>query len=265
MRKFWAFLKRDFLQEASYRLSFVFQVYGIVFGAALFYFVAQLFPAQIPALAPYGTTYFPFVLVGLSFQGLMQSGMTSYAASIRQGQMLGTLEAMLVTPTSLPTIVTASALWAYLRASLNMALYLAVGVALGADFSHANILGAATILVLSVVAFSALGILSAAFTLAYKRGDPVASIFGNASALLGGTYFPVEVLPPWLRPVAELIPLRHALEGMRGALLRGQGPLALWREEAVLGLLALVLLPAAVWAFRLAVRKAKRDGSLAQY
>jgi ABC-2 type transport system permease protein len=266
LSRLWAFVKRDFFQELSYRLSFFFQFYGVFFSVTLFYFIAKIFSGNTSQfLERYDSDYFAFVVVGVGLLGFMTSGMSVYAGSIRQGQMLGTLEAMLVTPTSISVIVTSSAVWTYLRSGLMVIVYLAVGMAFGLDLSRANVPTAILVIALAVVAFSALGILSASFILAFKRGDPVTALFGGLSGLLGGTFFPVEVLPSWVQPLAELIPLKHALEAVRGALLLGHGPVTLSRPLLMLALFAAGLMPLAVGAFRLAVRKAKRDGSLAQY
>ena len=261
--KFLAFVKRDFFQEVSYRFAFVFQIWGIFFSIVMFYFLSKLVAAD--KFLGYAGGYFAFVLVGIAFLGFMTSGMTSYAASIRHGQMMGTLEAMLVTPTSLGVIVMASALWTYLRSSLNLAIYLFIGVLMGVSFAGAHWFAALLVLGLAVLAFAALGVLSAAFTLAFKRGNPITAVFGGLSALLGGAFFPVDQLPAWLQRVSEFIPLRHALDGMRGALLEGKGVVDLGRPLLILAVFAALLLPCALLAFKSAVRIAKRDGSLAQY
>jgi ABC-2 type transport system permease protein len=75
----------------------------------------------------------------------------------------------------------------------------------------------------------------------------------------------VEVLPDWLQTLARFFPLTYSLEAMRRALLTGESLAALAREVTILAAFALILLPASLIAFRLAVRQAKRDGSLAQF
>lgn len=261
-----SFVIRDFRETLSYRLAFFMQFYGIFFSVTLFYFIARVFSsAAAPSLGPYGSDYFSFVLVGLAFMGFMQSGMTVFAGSIRQGQVTGTLEAMLVTPTSLSFIVTASALWTFLRGTLNVAVFLAVGVAFGVDLSKANWLVATLILLLTISAFSGLGILSAAFVLAFKKGDPVSVVFGALTSLLSGAYFPVSLLPWWLQECSRFIPLSHALEGMRRALLTGEGFVDLRPQIGALTLFTLLFLPAGLVGFRAAVRHAKREGTLAHY
>ena len=77
--------------------------------------------------------------------------------------------------------------------------------------------------------------------------------------------FPVESLPGWLQPVSKLLPITYSLEAMRMALLQGAGLKELWRPIAALILFGAVLLPAGVLAFGLAIRRAKKTGSLVQY
>ena len=52
--------------------------------------------------------------------------------------------------------------------------------------------------------------------------------------LLSGFIFPVDNMPPPIRAVAELIPLRHYLTAVRGIFLKGAGWHELWDEAAIL-------------------------------
>ncbi|MDP3940048.1 MAG: ABC transporter permease [Deltaproteobacteria bacterium] len=260
-----AFLRRDLLLQSSYRASFVLNIVGIFFSVAIFYYLGKLIgPAVEGRLG--GTDYFSFVLVGIAFYNFLGTALNSFSGSLRQAQLTGTLEPVLVTPVGIPTLLFGSSLYSFLYTSLTAVAYLIVA-ALFFDFdlSRANLGAACLTLLLTVVAFSGLGILSASFTLRWKRGDPLAFFLGTASALLGGVYFPVEVIPGWLQKVAAWIPLTYALSAMRGAILEGAATSALSRDLLVLALFAAVLVPLSVLAFSLALRAARRDGTLGQY
>lgn len=261
------FLRRDFMTESSYRFAFVLQLLGILFSVASFYFVAQLFGAgAAPYLSAYGGDYFSFVLIGIAFVGYQGVALHTFSRVIRSGQTTGTLEAMLTTPTRLSTILVSSGLWNFAFTSLRVIVYLIVGMAVfGVAFRQANVLAALVILMLTILALSGIGILSACFIMIFKRGDPVNFLFGSLSTLLAGVYYPVEVLPSWLQTVAYLFPLTYSLQAVRRALLMGDSLVALVREVVVLTLFSAVLLPLSLLAFRYAVRQAKRDGSLAQF
>jgi ABC-2 type transport system permease protein len=258
---------RDFKLQVSYRLAFLLQSFGILFSVASFYFVALLFgEAAAPHLQEYGGDYFAFVLVGIAFMRYQSVAMSTFATTIRRGQMMGTLEAMLVTPTRLSTVLVSSSLWNFAFTSLQVLIYLLLGAFLfGADLRQTNLVAAMVIQVLTILAFSGIGILSASFTMVFKRGDPINFLFSSVSTLLGGVLYPVTVLPGWLQPVSYLIPLTYSLRAMRRAILIGDSLSALSPDVLALSLFAAVLLPMSFVAFRYAVKRAKIEGSLTQY
>ena len=262
-----AFLKRDLSLALSYRLSFLLQMGGIFFSVAIFYFLSRLFGAAlVPQLDKYGGDYFSFVLVGLAFTGYMGLSLSNFAASIREGQMMGTLEIMLLSPTRLSAILVSSSLWSYLLTTVRVVVYILVGALLfGFSVSQINPVTALVVLILSITSFSGIGILSAALVLMVKKGDPVAWLFGGASSLLAGVYYPVSVLPDWLEPLSRLLPLTYALDAMRLAMLKGSSLVEVRFDILALLGFTLVLTPLAFLAFRKALKRAKIEGSLIQY
>ena len=266
-KKVWAFIKRDISIEMSYKLSFFLQFFGILFSVLTFYFIAKMIgDAAVPYLEPYGGDYFSFVLIGIAFESYLWTGLQSFSATIRRGQMMGTLEAMLVTPTRVDTIVLSSSLWDYIFATFRILIFLLLGVFLfGVNMSDANLFAAMIILILTIICFSSLGIVSASFIMIFKRGDPVNWVFGSVSALLGGVFYPITVLPVWLRFFSYLLPITYSLRGMRLALLQGYPLSALTLEILALIVFSVLLLPLGIICFRYAVKKAKMDGSLTQY
>lgn len=262
-----SFVKRDLRTQISYRLSTLLLVLGILFSVSSFFFVARLMgEAARPYLNEYGGDYFAFVLIGIAFGGYQSVGLFTFSSAIRAGQTQGTLETMLVTPTRLETILFASALWNFLQSSVQVALYLVIGVfVFGAPLGRPNLGTALLTLVLSITAFSGLGILSASFIMVAKRGDPINFVFATLSSLLSGVYYPVAVLPGWLQSLSAFLPMTHSLRAMRLALLEGASPARTARELGFLALFTVLILPAALLAFRWALRRARADGSLTQF
>lgn len=270
--KLWAFFYRDFLNELSYRTAFLLQITGsFLFVTTWFFvsrFVAQAFeaPPDLP-----GVSYFSFVLVGFAFYQYLNATLTSFSAKIRREQLTGTLEAMLVTPTPASLVVLGSTVWDFLMTTFRVAVVLVLGSALAWGFGTEVGLKAAGIpaflvlLALTVASFTGIGVLSASFTIWLKRGDPVNYLITALSALLGGVFFQVEVMPVWLQRLAALLPITHALRGIRRALLAGAGLREVSTEIQVLLLFTAVLLPLGLGAFALALRRARVEGSLVQY
>lgn len=267
IKKVWAFVKRDFQNEISYKFSFLLQLFGIFINVSVFFFLSKLFgTSQIPQLAQYGGNYFAFVLIGIAFNYYLSVSLYSISHSIREGQMTGTLEALLVTQTEIPTIIISSSIYSFLFATVRVIVFIIIGVIFyDLDLSRANYLGALIILFISIVSFSSFGILSASFVMVLKKGDPIASILNGLSWLLGGVYYPIAILPAWLRVCSYFLPITYSLEGMRLALINGVSLDELLPNILLLLVFTSVLIPISIYSFQYAVRLAKRDGSLTHY
>ncbi len=267
MRRIFAFLTRDFYQEASYRTAFLLNLAGIFFTTFIFYFLSLfLGDAAAPYLVDYNGDYFAFVLIGIAFGNYFGVGLNSFASALRQAQTTGTLEALLMTPTSVSSIIVGSAAWSYTFTTIRVAAYLLIGtLLLGVSLSGANYAGALVGLALSIVTFASIGIMAAAVIMVIKRGDPITALFASVANLVGGVYYPIEVLPDWLQTVAKLIPITYALRVMRLALLAGAGWAELAPDLLILLGFCVLLFPLSLVVFRYAVRRAREDGSLAHF
>ncbi len=243
------------------------QLFGILFSIASFYFLSQLLGGSVSSqLDEYGGDYFSFVLIGLAFSGFISLSLSNYAQSIRDGQVMGTLEIMLLSPTRLSSILISSSLWSYIQTAFNVVIYFVIGILVfGFSVSQANFLTALVVLILSIASFSGIGILSAAVVLVVKKGDPVTWIFGGASSLLSGVYYPLSVLPNWLEPLSRVLPLTYSLDAMRLAMLKGYTLYQVRFDVLILLAFTLVLTPLSLFVFRKALRRAKMEGSLVQY
>jgi ABC-2 type transport system permease protein len=82
-----------------------------------------------------------------------------------------------------------------------------------------------------------------------------------AIAPVSAVYYPVAVLPEWLRAVAWAMPPAYVFEGMRAVMLQGRAPLDLLLGA---GLLNLLYLGAGCFAFLLFFRSGRMTGKLLQ-
>ncbi len=267
LKKPLVFLYKDIVNESTYKFAFVTQFLGIILSVLSLFFLSKLVgEAALPHIKPYGGDYFSFLLIGLALVAYTQVSLSSFKNCIRNAQTLGTLEAMLVTQTGIPTIILSSSLYSFAITSLRIIAYLLFGaLAFGLDVGIANYTGAVIILLLTIFCCSSIGILSASFIMVLKKGDPLSWIFNSLSWLLSGVYYPVAILPDWLQKVSYLIPVTHSLEGMRMALLKGYSLKDLLPSILPLTVFTIVLLPLSIWTFKNAVKIAKMNGSLTQY
>ena len=262
-----AFLKRDYLLAGSSRLMFVWQVMSVTFAAPMLYYLGRLIqPATSPHLAAFGGDYFAFVILGVATFGFLTAVMGAAAGTLRQEQLIGTLEPLLVAPVSYLTLALGGTLWTTLVAGGQALIYVLLAARVfGADFGHGALGPTAVALVLSTGIYAALGVMAAAFVLVFKHADPLTTVFAAFSSLLGGVFYPTTVLPPALHSLAQVVPLTYTLRAIRLAVLEGYSFAALWQELLILGLFAGLLIPLAGLIFRWAINNAKRAGTLGAY
>ena len=262
-----AFLRRDLLTTLSYRVYFVSDLLGLLSQALLFYFISEMIDsAELPSYGSTSPTYLEFVVVRVPVGVFVQFALTRVAAALRQEQLQGTLESMLVTPTAPGTIQLGSVVFDLAYVPLRTVVFLgAMTVAFGLHFEASGVLPAMLVLLAFIPFVWGLGVLGAAAILTVRRGAGVAAIAGGLLALLSGAYFPVTLLPGWLQAVAEWNPVAVALDGMRSALLGG----ASWAETGadllVLVPFSLASLLLGLVAFRLALRHERAQGTLGVY
>jgi ABC-2 type transport system permease protein len=80
-----------------------------------FYYIGAVFESgRQPALAGFGHNYFAFLIIGLALTDFVATSLDTFSTSIRDSQMAGTLEVVLLSPIRLTEMVVYSSLWPYL-------------------------------------------------------------------------------------------------------------------------------------------------------
>jgi ABC-2 type transport system permease protein len=268
LRRIWAFVVRDWRLELSYRMQFFLRVVSILIVVTTLFFISKIFTGFTDPRFEQWRDPLAAWLTGLAVLNYFMTGFSSLANAIRQEQMQGTLESVLMTPISVPTVIVASSAWDFVQATFFSSLYLIFGWLFFDVHYRGNFLLALAFLLLTTVVLSCLGILSASFAMVFKRGDPFGIFLATGSALFSGVFFPNQLIRDYagsLANVSRILPPTYGLDGIRRVLIEGQS-FAQVRDPLITLLLFLaVLLPLSLWVFGRAVKRAKREGSLIQY
>lgn len=83
-----------------------------------------------------------------------------------------------------------------------------------------------------------------------QQAQGTIQLFFLPSMFLSGYIFPLASLPWPLRILGQLFPVTHFIEIMRGVVLRGAGPLELWRSCLALVVISVLLMVASVRRFQ---------------
>jgi ABC-2 type transport system permease protein len=106
----------------------------------------------------------------------------------------------------------------------------------------------------------AIGLLVSALVLRNGLGaESLAWVVIFAIAPLSGIYYPIDVLPALLQPVAAILPASHVFEGMRAVMLEGRFDTGLFMYATLLNLAWIAL---GVTTFNIAFNSARRLGLL---
>ena len=101
-----------------------------------------------------------------------------------------------------------------------------------------------------------------ALILRYGLGaESLAWVLVFALAPLSAVYYPVDILPEMVKPIAAMIPASHAYEGMRTVMFEQLFRWDLFWKGAVLNILWLAI---AIWLYLQAFARARQQGSLFQ-
>ena len=266
-RKVPAFMRRDLLVLLSYRTAFASDLLFILIQAAMFGFVAKLIdPSKLPEYGGVRAGYFEFVMIGVIITTVSGLLLQRVSTAIRQEQMIGTLESLLVSPTSATTVQAGSIAFDLFFIPIRMAVLLVVAwLTLGLAFDASGVMPSLVLLSAFVPFVWGLGLVTAAAIVTFRRGMGLLGVFMSILGLASGAFFPLSLLPDWLQRLAEANPVAIVLEGTREALIGGAGWDAVGTNVLLLGAVSVLAVVGGVKAFRAALAREHRRGTLGLY
>ena len=204
--------------------------------------------------------------VGIVLGAFMGLGMGKTSTALREEQLAGTLESLLMTPVRLWVIQLGMASYDLLYVPVRTGLFLGVlAVTLDVSFDWSGIPAALLILLVFIPFVWGLGMIGAAAILTFKRGGGLVGIVAAAINITSGAYFPLSLFPDWVQPIAERNPVGLAFEGTRQALLGGARIGDLAGDAAVIALWAVVVIAVGQVAGTVALARERRRGTLITY
>jgi ABC-2 type transport system permease protein len=176
----------------------------------------------------------------------------------------GTIEYTFMAPLSRPIHLFGMGLFAIVYGIIRAILLFGV-VALFFDVNvgGANFLAALVILLIASIPFIGIAMMTAVLPLiSPEKGTQLGFIAQGILLVVSGVYYPVSVLPEWMQWLATISPATYALDGMRDAILEGDGIGMMWDEIWPLIVIGFVSIPLGLEVFRRGERYAKQHGKL---
>ena len=163
------------------------------------------------------------LIPGIAGMSVMTTTFTALAFNVTFLREQGILKRIRGTP--LPPVAYFGGLIANAvsNAVVQVALVIAIGNALyDVPLPH-NYLELVVFVVLGVVAFSALGIAMAQLIPNFDSAAAYVNAVFLPMIFISGTFYSTTHLPAVLDAIARILPLRHVIDGLRAALVRGSG------------------------------------------
>lgn len=188
----------------------------------------------------------PGILVVLvSMIGMFLSGM-----NIVREREIGTIEQLNVTPIKRYQFITGKLLPFWIIALFELIVGLVIArYGFGIPFvgNVWLLLGVAAIFMLVV---QGIGLFISTVTNTQQQAMFIAWFLMVVFILMGGLFTPVESMPEWAQKLTLFNPIAHFIEIIRMVMLKGSGWVEVQHLVGILGLMTVVILPAAIFRYR---------------
>lgn len=207
-----------------------------------------------------------FLILGQTIFSLFTNLNWRGGMAIQRERWQGTLEIIMQAPTSRVAYILGESAFGLIDGGWTVLLALIVtGFAFGADFTLADPLLAAAVLVLTLSAMVALSLFFAAFYVLTRSAGPLSFAIQTPVRFFTGTSFPVSALPLFLQTISYALPMTYGMIAVRDVF-TGQGS---WSSLADT-MLALVAFTLFFWTLGVVLIRrmeilAKERGTLHQY
>jgi ABC-2 type transport system permease protein len=167
-------------------------------------------------------------------------------------------------PLSRPMYLLGTGVFAVIYGTVRaMLLFGVVALFFDLQMPDANFVSALVLLGIASISFTGIGMMTAVLPLiSPEKGAQLGFVAQGMLLVVSGVYYPTSVLPEWMQWVSVISPATYALDGIRDAILAGDGVTAMGDEIWPLLVIGAVAVPLGLAIFRLGERHAKQHGKL---
>ncbi len=261
------YIRKDILLWVSYKTQFVLGLFSGFIGIVQFGLIGKFISqgGYFPLIQKYGGNIMAYLITGSVFMSYTNLSLMSFKNTIQREQNMGTLEYVLLSKTPLWQLFLFNFTSSFIFTTMNVALLFLSLIYIFSVPIVPNFLDAFFVLLIIMFPLTGIGLLSASAILITKRGDPVGWLYSTLSGIFSGIYYPVEILPKWLRPVSYFIPSTYGIDVLRKILMNGESFYEIKSKLIPIILLGIIIFPAGLLTFKHSFKKARICGTLTWY
>ncbi len=217
-------------------------LYFVVFGAAI--------GGRIPEIG--GVSYGAFIVPGLIMLSLLTQSISNASFGIYFPRFTGTIYELLSAPVSYVEILLAY-VGAAATKSVILGLIILATATLFVPLRIEHPLWMLTFLLLTAITFSLLGFIIGIWADGFEKLQAVPLLIITPLTFLGGSFYSIDMLPPFWQQVALLNPVVYLISGFRWSFY-GLADVSLAWSLGVTALFLVVALAVVAWIFRTGYR-----------
>jgi ABC-2 type transport system permease protein len=217
--------------------------------------MVQPFNVEVQGIVPGSPNYFEFVAPGITAMVVMMSLMSGLPHAISYERDVGTLDGMLVAPTSRLSIILGKVMAQTVRGMVQALIIFVIAIGLFGVVIYGSLPLVIALILLTVFSFVGLGILITSFADREETANMVMMTLMFPMMFLSGVFFPIQQMPWYMQDVAQILPLTYATTALRKVMVLGAPLSAVWWDVVVLLLVGVVLLAISVPLFRKAMSR----------
>ena len=254
---------RDMSVYLSYRTRPLSHLISALTTVVMFRFMSRL--VHVP-LFPTSDAYFGFAVIGVSTLQVLTSTLTTPPMSVRQELVAGTFERLVLSPFGAVMSTLSMMVFPLIYALVSSITTLAIAViGFGLPLHWSTVALALPAAVLGACSFMPFGILIAAAALAFKRATSATMYIVTGIGLIAGFYFPVALLPAWIRWTSQVQPFTPSVDLIRNLLVGTPLHESAWVDVLKLVGFTAILLPISILTLTAAVQFGRRRGTITEY
>jgi ABC-2 type transport system permease protein len=213
------------------------------------------------------TNYVAFLLIGSNVFTLVSNAFWHIAYWLRFEQETGTLEAIYLTPTSSATLASGVALYSVIRGLVAAFLAYIIGcLVFSVNPLQGDVLLALAFIAVGLVPLYGAALLFGALVLKVKESNALIGLMQWGISFLMGIFFPITIMPAFIKAIALLFPPTWMTNGVRSALLGVGFFFGEWYLDwAVLWAFMLVVPLFSFWVFNRVESNVKRNEGVGQF
>ncbi|GAA1855011.1 ABC transporter permease [Actinomadura bangladeshensis] len=166
---------------------------------------------------------------------LASAGVFGASQTLVSWRTKGILRRLQLSPAPIPTVFAARVAVSLAIALVQFALFVLVAQLpmFGLQLSGAWWMSIPMVIA-GVLAFLSIGMLIGAWAKTQETAQAVTQLVVLPMAFLGGSFFPLDAAPGWMKTLSYIFPLRYLNEGMLNVMGRGLGPMSALPQIGVL-------------------------------